>query len=224
MSNAIARIFVPLLLVGVFGALATGAFAQSPLFTPGNLVVSIEGNGVAGQSGSYGDNQAAPLTLFQYQPNGTSSASFVNSLVLPQSASGANVPVSGEYGSSSEGTIQLAGTGQYLTIMGYGVNAAAFNANPNYYSAAPNSALGQSGSLTGQGYTPVPRVTALIDPYGNVNSSTAILNIFNGNIPRHLYRRWNPYLRFRPGLQRRCHRRSLLYHPWQQLCHINYRH
>ena len=184
MSNAIARIFVPLVLVGVFGALATGAFAQSPFFAPGNLVVSIEGNGVAGQSGSYGDNQAAPLTLFQYQPNGTSSASFVISLVLPQSASGANVPVSGEYGSSSEGTIQLAGTGQYLTIMGYGVNAAAFNANPNSYSAAPNSALGQSGSLTGQGYTPVPRVTALIDPYGNVNSSTAIFNIFNGNNPR----------------------------------------
>jgi hypothetical protein len=170
-------------LVVCFGVLVTGAYAQTPLFTPGNLVVSIEGNGVVGQSGSYGDNQAAPLTLFQYQPNGTSSASFVNSLVLPQSASGANAPVSGEYGSSSEGTIQLAGTGQYFAIMGYGVNASAFNANPATY-GSPGGELGQSGSLTGQTYTPVPRVTALIDAYGNVNSSTAIFNIFNGNNPR----------------------------------------
>ncbi len=175
------------------------AFGQSnPFFTPGNLVVSVEGCGVeggtctgvpngTGAGGGYGDNQAAPLTLFQYSPNGTSSVSFINSMVLPQTTSGANVAVSGEYGSSSEGTMNLAGTSQYLAITGYGVDAADFNANPNSYSAAPNSALGQSGSLTGQSYTPVPRVAALIDPYGNVNSSTAIFNIFNGNNPRSTY-------------------------------------
>ena len=36
---------------------------------------------------------------------------------------------------SSEATLQLSGIGQYLTILGYGVNAAAFDANPAQYGA-----------------------------------------------------------------------------------------
>jgi hypothetical protein len=205
MSKATARVCVFLALFILLGfSLATGAFAQTQIFTPGNLVVAVEGCGVhagtcasvpngtgngSGNSsvGGYGDNQAAPLTLFQYAPNGTASVSFVDSLVLPQSGSGANVPISGEYGSSSEASIQLSGTGQYLTIMGYGIDAPTFDANPTTYGAGPSDALAQSGSLTGQSYTPVPRVVTLIDPYGNVNSSTAIFNIFNTNNPRSAY-------------------------------------
>lgn len=174
------------------------ALAQQTVFTPGNLVVAVEGCGVrggtctsvpngSGANGSYGDNQAAPLTLFQYTPNGTASVAYQNSLVLPQNASGANLPVSGEYGSSSEATLQLSGGGQYLTIVGYGINAATFDANPDAYGAAPSGALAQSGSLTGQSYTPIPRVLTLIDANGNVNSSTAIYNIFNNNNPRSAY-------------------------------------
>ena len=189
-------------------ALAVPAFSQT--FTPGNLVVLVEGCGVhagtctsvphgsgtgAGNSsaGGYGDNQAAPLTLFQYTPTGTSSAAFVNSVVLPQTGSGANLPVSSEYGSSSEGTLQLSGAGQYLTLMGYGINAATFDAayatgfTADPYGAAPTGQLAQSGSLTGQSYSPVPRVVALVDANGNVNSSTAIYNIFNTNNPRSVY-------------------------------------
>jgi hypothetical protein len=178
--------------------------AQSPVFTPGNLVVAVEGCGVyagtciaipngngtgAGNSsiGGYGDNQATPLTLFQFTPIGTTSSVYVNSFVLPQVASGTNFPVSGEYGSSSEATLHLSGSGRYLTIMGYGVNAASFDANPPLYGAAPSNALGQSGSLTGQSYTPVPRVVALIDANGNVNTSTALYNIFDTNNPRSIY-------------------------------------
>ncbi len=168
---------------------------QAPYFTPGNLVVLVEGCGVfagscvsvpsgAGPNGSYGDNQAAPLTLFQFAPAGTSNATYVNSLVLPQTAYGANFPVSGEYGSSSEGTLQLSGNGQYLTFLGYGIPAATFDANPPAYGAAPSNALAQSGSLTGQSYTAVPRVLTLVDAFGNVNSSTALYNIFNTNNPR----------------------------------------
>jgi DNA/RNA endonuclease G (NUC1) len=167
------------------------AGAPAAFFEPGNLVVAVEGNGVPGAaSGPYTDNQAGPLTLFQYAPNGTSSATYVSSLVLPQFGSGANLPVSGEYGSSSEGTLQLSGLGNYLTIAGYGITAAAFNANPASYGSTDPSkpnALAQSGSLTGANYTPVPRVVALIDPYGNVNSSTALVNVFNTNNPRSVY-------------------------------------
>jgi len=172
---------------------------QTPQFTTGNLVVVVEGCGVYGgtctgvpsgngAAGGYGDNQAAPLTLFQFAPVGTTSVAYVNSLVLPQTVSGANFPVSGEYGSSSEGTLQLSGSGLYLTLMGYGVSAAAFDANPTLFgTGSSTNALGQSGSLTGQSYTAVPRVVALIDAYGNINSSTALYNIFNTNNPRSIY-------------------------------------
>jgi len=180
-----------LLAAGVAILMATGSAAQAaPLFVPGNLVVSVEGNGVQGaSSGPYTDNQAAPLALFQFAHTGTSSATYVNALVLPQTASGANRPVSGEYGSSSEAQLSRSSDGRYLTVMGYGVNAAAFNANPAAYGTAVNdpakpTALGQSGSLTGQSYVAVPRVAALVDANGNVDSSTALFNVFNGNNPR----------------------------------------
>ena len=186
------------------GSAATMLAQQTPYFSPGNLVVSVEGCGVnAGtctsvpngtgngegnsSAGGYGDNQAAPLALFQYAPNGATSAVFVNSLVFPQTASGFNLPVSGEYGSLSEGSLQLSGSGQYLAIMGYGVNANTFNANPSAYSAVQNATLAQSGSLTGQSFTPIPRVATTIDAYGNVSSSTASYNVFNGGHPRSTY-------------------------------------
>jgi len=183
--------------------LSLPGFSQQ-VFTPGNLVVTVEGCGIYGGTcttvpsgngngtgnssvGGYGDNQAAPLTLFQYAPVGTSSVNYVSSFVLPQAASGLNLPISGEYGSSSEATLQLSGSGKYLTVMGYGVNAASFDANPTLYGASPSLALGQSGSLTGQSYTTVPRVLALIDSTGAVNSTTALSNIFNTNNPRSAY-------------------------------------
>ncbi len=183
--------------------LADPARAQQTLFRPGNLVVSVEGCGVYGSTctvangtgtglqnsslGGYGDNQAAPLTLFQFSPVGTSSVTYVNSLVLPQQASGVNLPVSGEYGSSSEGTLQLSTNGQYLAILGYGINAAAFDANPTQYGAAPSLALAQTTSLSSSSATPVARVLALIDADGNVSSSTALYNIFNLNNPRSVF-------------------------------------
>jgi hypothetical protein len=208
MSKADRQIFVPLVLSLLLSSgLATSAFAQqsavgvqSTYFTPGNLVVSVEGCGVVGGTcagvpggtgtgagtssvGGYGDNQAAPMTLFQYTPAGA----YVNSLVLPQAASGANFPVSGEYGSQSEGSVQLDGTGRYLTIMGYGVGASEFNTNSAVYGPEDAGQLAQSSSLTGQSYTPVPRVVATIDAYGNVNSSTATYNVFDTNNPRSAY-------------------------------------
>lgn len=202
MTRASVRIALPIALFILFSSgLAAGAFAQeSPSFIPGNLVVIVEERGGSGgtctavpngtgnsSTGGYGDNQAAPLTLFQHLSSGTASATFVNSLVFPQALLGANLPVSGEYRSSSEGTLQRSGTGQFLTIVGYGINANTFNANPNSFSATPNSALAQSGSLTGQGYTPVARVVTLVEPYGNVNSSTALFNAFDTNNPHSAY-------------------------------------
>jgi hypothetical protein len=162
-----------------------GAAQTFSAFTSGDLEILVEGAGATG--GAYTDNQAAPLSIYEYHPAGASSASFVGYKVLPQTASGSNFAISGEYGSSSEGTLQLSGNGKYLTVMGYGVNAAAFNAKPAAYGAVGTKALGQSGSLTGAGYTAVPRVVALISANGSVDTSTAVYNVFNTNNPRSAY-------------------------------------
>ncbi|MDR3537425.1 MAG: hypothetical protein P4L71_13090, partial [Acetobacteraceae bacterium] len=155
---------------------ATPSFAY--YYEAGDLVVSIEGgNGAT-------DNQAAPLTLEELRLNGSSPATVVGTVVLPQTTVTANgvtnYAVSGEYGSSSEGTLQLSGNGQYLSIMGYGVNAAAYNANPLSYGGSV-AALGQSASAD------VPRVAALIGTNGSVDSTTALTNVFNTNNPRSVY-------------------------------------
>ncbi len=164
------------------GTVLAAPVSAATFFLPGNLVVSVEGNGVQGAlSGPFTDNQAAPLSLFQFQTTGTSAATFVNSMALPQTASGANHAISGEYGSSSEGGLQLTGDGKNLVIMGYGVNAADFNANPSAFGPTdptkPN-ALAQSSSAA------VPRVVAVIGADGSVDTTTALTNVFNGNNPR----------------------------------------
>jgi hypothetical protein len=142
--------------------------------------------------------------------SGATSATYVDSLQLPQLTSGANLPVSNDYGSLSEGTVQQSGDGRFLTMYGFGLNAATFNANatlycpPGYTDPPPytfstcdpengNAAMAQTGSLVGQSYPggigeiPVPRVAAVIDPYGNVNSSTVLYNIHNQNDARSAY-------------------------------------
>ncbi len=53
-------------------ALAVGLLVSAPAFagylTSGNLIVSVEGNGSG--TGTYTDNQAAPLTFVPVQPVG----------------------------------------------------------------------------------------------------------------------------------------------------------
>jgi hypothetical protein len=172
-----------LLATAAAAALLAAMPARAQSFTPGDLVISVEGDG--SNTGSYGDNQAAPLTLDELSVNGSNTAaSIAASWEMPQVTTVANgvtqYALSGEYGSSSEGTLQDSGNGQYLTIMGYGVNANAFNANPAAYSAAGsgNTALAQSLA------TAVPRVVGLIGASGSVDTSTALTNVFNENNPR----------------------------------------
>ena len=95
------------------------------VFNPGDLVVSVYGDG--NNDGTYADNQASPIVLEDISTSGTVGAK----LVLPQTASTVNGvaenAISGEYGSSSEGTLQLSADGKSLTIAGYAVNAATYN-------------------------------------------------------------------------------------------------
>jgi hypothetical protein len=103
------------------------------------------------------------------------------------------VGIQGEDGSSSEGTLQLSGNGQYLTIGGYdgnaannGIQAATNAANGTNFAAgtawgASTVALAQSDD------TDVPRVAATIDANGNVNTSTVYSNVYDLNNPRAVY-------------------------------------
>ncbi|UAK26437.1 PEPxxWA-CTERM sorting domain-containing protein [Sphingomonas nostoxanthinifaciens] len=154
--------------------------AHATVFTPGNLVVSVYGNG--DNSGVYSDNQASPIVLQEL----TTSGQKVSTTTLSQTTKVVNgvtqYAVSGEYGSSSEGFLQLSGDGHSLVIAGYAVNAATYNAGGA--AVYGNAALAQSTSIQGGASTAVARVVAQIGADGTVDSSTALYNVFNTNNPR----------------------------------------
>lgn len=157
-------------------------------FTPSDLVISTVSCSVGAticNSTSGGLDTASPITLDEFKLGGSLPLSPVSTLTLPQT-------ISGEYGSASEGILQLSGNGRYLTMMGYGVNATTFNTQP----AGTNfgtTALGQTTSLTAAeqaalstptNLTTVPRTVALIDYNGTTNTSTQLTDVFNTNNPR----------------------------------------
>ena len=174
-------------------ALASPALAQSTfIFNPADLVISVYGQGAAGDTTTYLDNGASPITLQQLSLTGVSSTGVVSNtasaqaagqLVLPQS--GAN-PISGEFGSSSEGVLQRSANGRYLTIAGYDTTAASFNADASSFNGTTNSCIGQ-GTCFPLAQTPsstVQREIALIGD-GTVNTSTTLgTTAFSGNNPR----------------------------------------
>lgn len=146
-------------------------------FTEGDLVISIVGDGDG--SGTYTDNQASPITLEEI----TTTGEVVGTMVLPQATTVVDgvteYAVSGEYGSSSEGELQLSQDGESLVIGGYGINAATYNAGGA--AVYGDARLAQSTSLTGTNYTAVPRVVADISYDGTVDTRTALYGVFNTN-------------------------------------------
>jgi autotransporter passenger strand-loop-strand repeat protein len=153
-------------------------------FTAGDIVISVVGGADAAQTGVNADNAASPITLEEIDPE---TGAIIGEMVLPQdSTTLANGtvenPISGEYGSSSEGSLELSGNGQSLVIAGYGVNATTFNEGgiPVYGTAA----LAQSTSVEGGEYTAVARVVADISYNGTIDTSTALYDVFNGQNPR----------------------------------------
>ena len=150
-------------------------------FTAGDLVISIYGDGAG--TGSYTLDQAAPIVLEELTTTGT----IVGDMILPQTTTVVNgvtqYGISGEYGSASEGSLQLSGDGQSLVIMGYGVNWQTFD-GANAAAIYGTTAEGQTTSVPGGAYTAVPRIVADIGYNGTVNTSTALYNVDNSNNPR----------------------------------------
>jgi len=152
-------------------------------FNAGDLVIST----VSSYNGG-GLDSASPIVLQQFKLGaGGTVATQDGTLTLLQTGSGQNSAISGEYGSASEGILQRSVNGQYLTIMGYGVNATTFNTAP--LTTYGTAALGQTTSLTAANQTTtnvttVARVVALIGADGSVDTSTALTGVFNQNNPR----------------------------------------
>ena len=175
--------------LGACAILTLAARAQAQLFTPGDLVVSAYGSTTA----TLADGAPTAINLLEYSPLGGPSL-LTDTLPTTDGVGGsANLGVVGEYGSSSEGNIQLSGNGQYLTIGGYSASQAALGIQ-----ASTNMANGTSYTV-GTAYststvalaqatdTDLSRVAILIDGNGNVNSSTAFNNLYNTNNPRAVY-------------------------------------
>ncbi len=174
---------------GAFGLLALAARSQAQLFTPGDLVVSTYGSTAA----TLTDGAPTAITLKEFSTTG--GAAILND-TLPTTdgvGGGTNLGIVGEYGSSSEGNIQLSGDGRYLTIAGYSASAAA-----NGIQASTNTANGttfpvgtpysvNTVALAQSTDTDVSRLAVLIGANGSVNSSTAFNNLYNTNNPRAVY-------------------------------------
>ncbi len=157
------------------GALLAASHADALPFNAGDLVVSVVGN-TDGSKPT--DNQASPIQLVELTTTGT----IDGSMLLPQSASGANYAISGEYGSSSEGLLHRSADGHSLVIAGYGINAATFNAGGA--ARYGDARLAQSTSVPGGSVPAVARVIANIDAHSQVDTSTALFNAFDKNNPR----------------------------------------
>lgn len=173
--------WVRLAVAAALPALFAAGPAHALVFTSNDLVLSIYGDGVVPH------NAAAPIVLQQITTSGVRDGA----LVLPQATTTVNgvtqYAISGEYGSSSEGTLQRSADGKSLVIAGYGVNAATFNAGgPAVYGAVKDGqpALAQTTSVPGGTFAAVPRVVASIGANGSVDTSTALYNVFDGNNPR----------------------------------------
>jgi hypothetical protein len=178
-----------LLVTGILSLLGKSAMAQSFTgFNAGDLVLSYVSNQVTPTLQASALDSASPITLQQFSlsAGGTVATTDGAALLLPQSNSGSNSAISGEFGSASEGLLQQSVNGQYLTIMGYGVSASTFNSDIPQGASSPygTGALGQTTSVTGGSSTVVPRVVALIGASGSVDTTTALTGVFNTNNPR----------------------------------------
>ncbi len=130
--------------------LAATTLAQAP-FGNGNLVVVRVGTGAAALSGS---TQA--VFLDEYTTTGT----FVQAVPMPIAASGPNAALTLGGTASSEGSINLSGNGQWLTLAGY--NLAPGIATPASTASAVTS-----------------RVIARVDMNANRDTTTQITNSFS---------------------------------------------
>jgi hypothetical protein len=148
-------------------------------FTPGDLVVTTYGNLQVAQF--HPDGETTLITLAEFSPTIAANSTPVMAFALPSATAGNNVGLTGEYGSSSEGTIQQTPDGLYLTIGGYAA-AQAFA-----YTGTGTALLPGSTALAQSEDTQVSRVAALIDGNTNANTTSVFNDIYDMNNPRGVF-------------------------------------
>ncbi|HUI04022.1 MAG TPA: hypothetical protein VLZ77_10800 [Acidimicrobiales bacterium] len=145
--------------LAVVGAALPGVFhparADTPLFTPGDVVVYRVGDGAALSSA------AAPVYLDEYTPDGT----LAQSVALPTTASGSDKPLVASGSASSEGELTLSADGRFLMATGY------------------DTSVGTTG-VSASSASSVPRTVARVDAAGDVDTTTALDDFADGNNPR----------------------------------------
>lgn len=130
--------------------LTPAALAQTP-FTIGNIVVVRVGDGGAALS-----TAAAPCFLDEYTPGGV----LVQSLALPTVPSGSHLPFSSSGSVSSESFLNVSENGIYMMVGGY--------------AAAPGTPI-----VARTDSTVVPRVIAVVDIAGNVDTTTGLTDAYS---------------------------------------------
>jgi hypothetical protein len=165
--------------------------ASADLFTPGDLIVNTYGT----SSATLADGAPTTLNLIEYSPSGGAPI-LTDTLPTADGVGGNsnNLGVVGEYGSSSEGNIQLSGNDQYLTLGGYsataannGIDASTIAANQPTTATVGESFSKATIALAQATDTNLPRVPIFVDANGNVNSSTVLTDLYNTNNPRSVY-------------------------------------
>jgi hypothetical protein len=181
------------LLVGSF------ASASAQTFQQGNLVVLTYGSPT---TNAYVDGNPTALSLLEFSSTIAPSSPLLT-FTLPTTTNGNDVGLVGEYGSSSEGNIQLSGDGHYLCMGAYNAAQAASGIGASSNSAnGTNDPIGTPYSnnagipLAQSTDTDVSRVAVLIDANGKVNSSTTFNNLFSTNNPRSVFSQNGPTLYF----------------------------
>lgn len=126
-------------------------------FTPGNLVVYRVGSGTGNLV-----NTGNPVYLDEYTPSGT----LVQSIELPTTNNGAQKQLIASGTATSEGILTRSPDGRYLLLTGYA------------------SSIPSASSLSSTAATAVPRVIALVDADGNIDTATALTDFASANTPR----------------------------------------
>lgn len=126
-------------------------------FTPGNLVVYRVGSGTGNLV-----NTGNPVYLDEYTPSGT----LVQSIGLPTTANGTQKQLIASGTATAEGILTRSPDGRYLLLAGYASN------------------IPGDSSLPSSAGTTVPRVIALVNADGTIDTSTALTDFASGNTPR----------------------------------------
>ena len=137
-----------------FFGLAIYDDAPAAAFTAGNLVVCRIGDGSTALSGA-----SAPIFLDEYTPGG----SFVQSIALPTSDSGANKAITSAGSSTTECQLTRSTNGSYLIVTGYDTGTA-------------TPAVAATTGAT------VARVIGRIDSSGVIDTSTTTTSFSTQNI------------------------------------------